>query len=97
MAALLLGNTHHDFSYSLDMIFFLEVRPLFFDGSCKGVCGGLALANSQTPTRPLTPLAAPHGEKKGRTGMRRLVGGDEDQEITYQLALWADQTWFGEN
>jgi len=50
------------------------------------------LADSQTPTWLLNPTATRQEEKMGRTGMIKLVGGDEDREITYQLPLWAHQT-----
>lgn len=63
----------------------------------KGVCGGLALVNSQTPTQPLVSAAMGRSRKWEDTGMRKLVGGDEDREMPYQLPLWAEQTCFVED
>jgi len=44
--------------------------------------------------------ASPAGKRKKigkKKGMTKLVGQDEDREITYQLPLWAKQTQIWEN
>lgn len=57
--------------------------------------GGLLLVGSQEPTQPLIlsppspPMALHDGEK---VGARKLMGHDEDSEITHILLSQAKQT-----
>jgi len=57
----------------------------------KKDCGGLTLAGSQVPTKAtfITPLLNRTGERKYD---ERLVGQEENREITQQLPSWARQT-----
>jgi len=55
-----------------------------FEEKCKTPCGGLILAKGQKPTQLLShPLLL--NRTGGESSMRKLMGGGEDREITYQL------------
>lgn len=68
----------------------------FFDcHTCPDDSGELGPANSQAHSSQaahcILPRSSRMGEKKGRTGPRKLLGQDKDREITYNALSWAKE------
>lgn len=85
------------FSFTLGIFLYLCVSglPLVWALWAIPCVPGSPLATAEPPAScALTPTWVGQGEK---TGMRKLVGLDEDRDITYQLPSRGKQTWFGDN